>query len=103
MSTVSTTSGGKERIAEASKLLASVFLEDPVITYMLSSMTPEARVAYFPKYFDCLLTAAGLNGAIFHEADDWKFCGVLMPPVVTSTILGQFSKPDLFQCSGILG
>ena len=43
-------------------------------------MTPEARLAYLPKYFDVLLTAAAMNNAIFDEADDWKACGVLMPP-----------------------
>ena len=69
-----------ERVADASRLLSSAFLEDPVIIYMLSSMKPDARVAYFPRYFHALLTAAAMNKAIFHEADDWKVCGVLMPP-----------------------
>jgi hypothetical protein len=43
-------------------------------------MTLEARLAYLPKYFDGLLTAASMNQAKFEEADDWKACGVLMPP-----------------------
>ena len=43
-------------------------------------MKPEARLAYLPKYFKRLLTAAAMNKALFHEADDWKCCGVLMPP-----------------------
>lgn len=47
---------------------------------MLCSMNPEARLAYLPKYFDALLTAAAMNQASFDEIDDWKACGVLMPP-----------------------
>jgi hypothetical protein len=43
-------------------------------------MSPEARLAYIPNYFDGLLTAAAMNNAIFDEAGDWKSCGVLMPP-----------------------
>lgn len=43
-------------------------------------MSPDARLAYLPKYFDGLLTAAALNKASFAEVDNWKCCGVLMPP-----------------------
>jgi hypothetical protein len=43
-------------------------------------MTPEARLAYLPKYFDALLTAAAMNNATFDEVDGWKACGVFMPP-----------------------
>ena len=47
---------------------------------MLSSMGHEARLAYLPKYFDSLLTAAAMNNAVFHEVGGWRGCGVLMPP-----------------------
>jgi hypothetical protein len=69
-----------ERVPDATKLLSSVFETDPVITYMLCSMTPETRLAYLPKYFNALLTAAAMNQASFDEIDDWKACGVLMSP-----------------------
>lgn len=47
---------------------------------MLSSMGDSDRQAYLPKYFHALLSAAALNQATFDEAEDWKSCGVLMPP-----------------------
>ena len=43
-------------------------------------MSHKARLAYLPKYFDGLLTAAAMNNAIFDETEGWKSCGVLMPP-----------------------
>ena len=77
---VGLTDNQPERVEAATKLLSSIFGTDPVITYILCSMKPETRLAYLPKYFSALLTAAGMNKAIFDEADDWKCCGVLMPP-----------------------
>ncbi|TVY85293.1 putative N-acetyltransferase [Lachnellula suecica] len=74
------TSGGKECIPPATKLFAKAFETDPIITYMLSSMGTEARIAYLPRYFDALLTAAALNQASFMEADDWQSCSVLLSP-----------------------
>ena len=65
---------------EAAELLSKAFYEDPVVTYMLSSMGRDARVDYLPKYFDSLLTAAAMNHATFSEVGGWKSCGVLMPP-----------------------
>lgn len=47
---------------------------------MLSSMDREDRLAYLPKYFSSLLTAAAMNGGMFDEANNWKTGGVLMPP-----------------------
>jgi hypothetical protein len=67
-------------VKEAAQVLSKAFEEDPVITYMLSSMNTEERLAYLPKYFNGLLTAAAMNHGKFDEAGDWKACGVLMPP-----------------------
>jgi hypothetical protein len=67
-------------VKEAAQLLSKAFEEDPVITYMLSSMDKQDRLAYLPKYFNALLTAAAMNGGRFDEADGWKACGVLIPP-----------------------
>ena len=47
---------------------------------MLCSMNPKKRLAYLPRYFSALLTAAALNQAIFDEADDWSSCAVWMLP-----------------------
>ena len=69
-----------EWLSNAVNLLSKAFENDPVITYMLGSMRPEKRVAYLPKYFDALLTAAALNKATFEEVDDWSSCSVMMPP-----------------------
>jgi hypothetical protein len=43
-------------------------------------MSKEQRLAYLPKYFSALLTAAALSHASFEEVGDWKSCGVLVPP-----------------------
>jgi hypothetical protein len=49
---------------------------------MLSTLSEEEKIAYLPKYFDSLLTAAALNHGIFDEIGDWQSCAVLMPPEV---------------------
>jgi hypothetical protein len=55
-------------------------VDDPVIRYMLDSMSSEKRAAYFLRYFEILLSAAALNSARFDEADGWSSCAVWMPP-----------------------
>jgi len=75
------TSGGREeRVRSAAKLLSEEFVDDPVIRYMLDSMSSEKRAAYFLRYFEILLSAAALNSARFDEADGWSSCAVWMPP-----------------------
>lgn len=61
-------------------VLAPVFEDDPVIRYMLNNLSPEARLAYLPEYFNALLTAASLNRAVISEADSWRCCAVVIPP-----------------------
>jgi hypothetical protein len=60
--------------------LSKAFEKDPTITYLLSSLTPSKRLAYLPQYFHVILSAAASNNGIFDEIDNWKSCGVLMPP-----------------------
>jgi hypothetical protein len=43
-------------------------------------MSTETRIAYLPRYFNTLLTAAAMNNASFMEANDWESCNILMPP-----------------------
>ncbi|KAL3419066.1 putative n-acetyltransferase [Phlyctema vagabunda] len=71
---------GKDYLPQAVDLLSSVFKNDPVLTYMLSSLDETARYAFFPRYFHSILTAAVLNKASISEIDDWKACAVLIPP-----------------------
>ncbi|RDL40766.1 Acyl-CoA N-acyltransferase [Venustampulla echinocandica] len=77
---ISITVGGKDRVKPAAALFAKAFEDDPMITYLLCTMTDEKRIAYLPEYFERLATAASLNGASFPEAEDWKACGGLIPP-----------------------
>jgi hypothetical protein len=69
-----------DRLPQATTLLSLAFATDPVITYLLHSMSATARAAYLPSYFSALLKAASLNGARFDEAGEWGSCGVLVPP-----------------------
>lgn len=74
------TSGGKERTQQAAELLSTAFSSDPVITYLLNVLPVSKRLSYRRSLFDALLTAGGLNGAAFNEADGWQSCAVLMHP-----------------------
>lgn len=69
-----------ERIPRTSELLAHSFATDPVIAYLLHNMPEAKRLAYLPAYFSALLTAAGMNDAVFTEIGDYKSCIVMMPP-----------------------
>ena len=59
-------------------------------------MSTEKRLAYLPKYFDALLTAAALNKATFEEVDDWSSCSVMMMPGY------RVDNPWTFLPSGII-
>jgi len=80
MAPVQVTSGGKERIEPAAKVLCEAFMTDPTITYLLSAMEPSEREDYRPKFFRSLMTGAALNNGSLDEAGDWQSCGVIMPP-----------------------
>nr|POF17838.1 putative n-acetyltransferase [Quercus suber] len=67
----------KER---ATALYSVVFRDDPVIVFLLSSMSAAQRVAYTAQYMGVLMKAAWLNAATFEEADGWKCAAVWMPP-----------------------
>ena len=62
-------------VAQAMSVLAPAFEQNPVIAYMLNSMTPEQCFAYLPRYFDCIL-----NGATTTPVSDWQSCRVNLPP-----------------------
>lgn len=47
---------------------------------MMSSLSEEARLSYFPSYMHSLLKAASLNDAVFEEANDWSCAAVWMKP-----------------------
>jgi hypothetical protein len=94
-------------VQNVSKLLGKVFEKDPVITYMLQSLSPEERLAYMPTYFNSLFTAAASNRATFLEANDWSSCVVLMPPgakvdnpltLIPSGLLGVFWMIGIAGC-----
>lgn len=74
------TGGGKERTQQAAELLSVAFSTDPVITYLLNMLPASKQLSYRRSLFDTLLTAGGLNGATFNEADGWQSCAVLMHP-----------------------
>ena len=57
-----------------------MFETDPVINFMLCSMSEEERLAYLPDFFKALLTAAALNDASFEEVSSWECSGVMMKP-----------------------
>jgi len=61
-------------------LYTSVFDADPVITYLLSSLPKERRLAYLPAFFNTLLKAVASNKAVFNEANNYESAAVLMPP-----------------------
>ena len=65
---------------QAAEVLSQAFVTDPTVTYLLSSMSKESRLAYLPQFFRTALTAAALNGALIGEVDNWSSCGVMMPP-----------------------
>ncbi|MCJ1228885.1 hypothetical protein MMC12_005549 [Toensbergia leucococca] len=69
-----------ERVEAATALLSEAFADDPTIVYLLSLPTKAHQLAYTPTYFHTLLTAAALNNASIDEVDDWKSCGIMMPP-----------------------
>lgn len=62
------------------QVLTSVFLGDPVYTWLLHTTDPENHVSALPKLLRALFTQCALNGSIFIEVDDYGCCSVLVPP-----------------------
>ncbi|KAK3690827.1 hypothetical protein LTR37_018955 [Vermiconidia calcicola] len=94
-------SAGKGYLPKAAELISRTFTEDPVIKFMLSSLSDEDRLAYMPTYMHTLLKAATLNDGLIQEANDWCCCAVWMPPgkrvdniftMIPAGILGCFWK-----------
>jgi GNAT superfamily N-acetyltransferase len=77
---VKITTGGRERIPTTASLYATSFRSDPVITYLLSTLSPPERHAYLGEYFTRLATAAALNSAIFSEASDYASISIVLLP-----------------------
>jgi len=67
-------------VQAAAVLLSEAFEDDPTVTYTVPSMNREQRLEFLPRYMTALLSSAAMNNAIFDQVDDWKSCGVLMPP-----------------------
>ncbi|EGP85739.1 uncharacterized protein MYCGRDRAFT_94585 [Zymoseptoria tritici IPO323] len=62
------------------KTLSPLFVDDPPVRFILSSLSEEARLAYMDDYFGTLVKAAALNSAEFVEANDWDCTAVWLPP-----------------------
>jgi GNAT superfamily N-acetyltransferase len=77
---ITITTSGRSRIPATASLYATAFRSDPVITYLLSTLSPPERHAYLEEYFTRLATAAGLNDAIFEEAEDFSSISIVLPP-----------------------
>ncbi|KXT08564.1 hypothetical protein AC579_8308 [Pseudocercospora musae] len=71
---------GKDYHLRHARELSTIFLDDPAIRYMCSSLSDSDRIAYMPHYFTVLMRAAMLNSGIFEECNDWSCMTVWMPP-----------------------
>ncbi|TVY78233.1 putative N-acetyltransferase [Lachnellula suecica] len=80
MATLEITTGGKEYVPGAATVFSNAFKTDPTINYLLSSLPAAERELYRPKFFQVLASAAILNGGTIEEIDDFKSCGIMMPP-----------------------
>ncbi|KGO44378.1 Acyl-CoA N-acyltransferase [Penicillium expansum] len=80
VASVPITYGGDRMLSSVAALNGRVFDTDPVIAYMLLSMSQEERLAYLPTYWTALIKSALLNHAVITEADDWKAASVMIPP-----------------------
>ncbi|KAJ5503679.1 Acyl-CoA N-acyltransferase [Penicillium fimorum] len=80
VASVPITHGGDSFLASAAALNGRVFDTDPVITYMLLSLSRQERLAYLPTYWATLIKSALLNDAVITEADGWKAASVMVPP-----------------------
>lgn len=61
-------------------LMARVFVDDPAIKFMLSSLPDDARLAYMRPYMHTLMKAATLNKGVFQEVNGFSCGAVWMLP-----------------------
>lgn len=80
MTTPIITTGNRSRIPQTTSLYALAFRSDPVITYILCNLPEPQRHAYLEEYFTRIATAAGLNNAIFEEAENFSSISIIIPP-----------------------
>ncbi|KAJ5697023.1 hypothetical protein N7536_007435 [Penicillium majusculum] len=80
VASVPVTHGRHGMLRSVAALNGRVFNTDPVIAYMLLSMSQQQRLAYLPTYWTTLIKSALLNRAVITEADGWKSASVLIPP-----------------------
>lgn len=66
------TSHNPELIPQATQILSQSFLQNPVLTYILTPNFPslDARKAFLPRYFGILCRAASLNSGILLIAEE---------------------------------
>jgi hypothetical protein len=69
-----------ERLQLAVSTLTPLFVDDPILTYLLFTLSDSKRKTYLQAFMTSLLKAAALNGATFLEANNWDSCGVLVHP-----------------------
>ena len=92
-----------EVIPPAVATLTSAFETDPIVSYMLNSLTPTAtRLAYIPTLFTGMLTASCLNGGWIisttpTEGGNPGACALVLPPG------GDPTNPWTMFQSGALG
>ena len=69
-----------ERLKLAVSTLTPLFVDDPILTYLLFTLSDLKRKFYLQAFMTSLLKAAALNGATFIEANNWDSCAVLVHP-----------------------
>ncbi|PIA90920.1 putative N-acetyltransferase [Cercospora beticola] len=97
------TTAGKEYKPKTADLLAVIFRDDPVIRFMLCSLTQQQRDAYIKEWFQTVLQAAAVNDAIFQEADNWSSVAVWMKPGKKVVSFVTFIQPAFIQTLFKLG
>ncbi|KAJ5823848.1 Acyl-CoA N-acyltransferase [Penicillium robsamsonii] len=80
VASVPITHGGDSFLTSVATLNSRVFDTDPVITYMLLTLSQQERSAYLPTFWTTLIKSALLNDAVITEADGWKAASVMTPP-----------------------
>jgi len=69
-----------DRLKLAVSTLTPLFVDDPILTYLLFTLSDSKRKTYLQAFMTSLLKAAALNGATFLEANNWDSCAVLVHP-----------------------
>ncbi|OTB04118.1 hypothetical protein M426DRAFT_321216 [Hypoxylon sp. CI-4A] len=74
------TVGGKEHVNDVVQVMASIFQEDPVYTWLLYHIPLPERPATLVNLLQGFITQGTLNHGICIEADNFGACGLFMPP-----------------------